>query len=360
MLAKEQTFKNYKELANFMGWKEIRGNYMKARLKELETLCKYHKEGNKFIIDEVYEVKLEKVDNRGTNSIYANDIEKLIIDMCSVLETDEEGLRKIELTTNNLLLALNIINNNYTVGSKNQKRLSQYLEIPIETIKDFYDSTYNKNKKLIESGLNKMQNKCLIKWFNVLNVCTKEYVNREATNEEIEMITEIEQRVLRKLEKQSKSDVFISGKWNVFNNEVNRLLAKETDLIYSYRVYKIITTKSFRKAILEQREKNEIKYNLNNNIIDSAIKSANKRHDKALAKKENTLGKLKEDKYNNRATDKYVIDTKQLTDLVLSINTDVKLANIINMYLDEAYTYETDALCESENIDKELANFILS
>ncbi len=49
-----QVFKNYKELCSFMGWKSTGGDYKKARLRELETLCKYHNEGYKFIIDEVH------------------------------------------------------------------------------------------------------------------------------------------------------------------------------------------------------------------------------------------------------------------------------------------------------------------
>lgn len=46
--------KNYKELCSILEIKVEAGNSKKAQLKELERFIKYHKEGNKFIIDEVY------------------------------------------------------------------------------------------------------------------------------------------------------------------------------------------------------------------------------------------------------------------------------------------------------------------
>ena len=59
-----RVFKNYKELCEFMGWKSTGGDYKKARLKELDTLCKWHNEGYKFVIDEVYQQQLLKKDKR--------------------------------------------------------------------------------------------------------------------------------------------------------------------------------------------------------------------------------------------------------------------------------------------------------
>ena len=59
MLKKGQVFKNYKELCEFMGWKSTGGDYKKARLKELDSLCKWHKEGNKIVIYEVLKEEVE-------------------------------------------------------------------------------------------------------------------------------------------------------------------------------------------------------------------------------------------------------------------------------------------------------------
>ena len=49
------TYKNYKELAKALGWEEKRSNSRVAQMKKLEAMCKYHKEGQKYIIEEIYE-----------------------------------------------------------------------------------------------------------------------------------------------------------------------------------------------------------------------------------------------------------------------------------------------------------------
>ena len=340
-LKKGQTFKNYKELCGFMGWKQTRGNYMKARLKELETLCKYHKEGNKFIIDEVYDKPLEKVDNRvnnGTNSIYANDIEKLIIDMCSV--SDSNSYDDIQLSLNGLLLALNIINNNYSIASYNQTKLSQYLKIPVETIGDFFNSTYSKNKGIIEGALNTMQRKCLINWTTIIRIKTNEGDYRKATNVERKQIVNTEKEALNELGYTDKKDVFLDGKWNVFFNLVKNKLKEDSYIVDYYKAYSIVTSDAFDEMLLENREKNSVLSNLNKNITDSAIKSANKRHDKALAKKENTLGKMKYTKDENRASNDYIWDTTTLVNLVLKENSDIDLNYLHTIECDKAYSYK--------------------
>ena len=57
-------YKNYKAICEAMGWEITSGNSKKKQMKELERCCKYHKEGNKFVIEEIYETPLPIVDKR--------------------------------------------------------------------------------------------------------------------------------------------------------------------------------------------------------------------------------------------------------------------------------------------------------
>ena len=57
--------KNYRELCEIMGWKPVGGDTKVKHLKELESICKYTKDGYKFIIKEVYETPLPIMDKRG-------------------------------------------------------------------------------------------------------------------------------------------------------------------------------------------------------------------------------------------------------------------------------------------------------
>ena len=81
-----QTFKSWKAVCDFMGWNGTGGNTKKKYLKELESLCKYHKSGNSFIIDEVYKTPKEIVDNRGNDghstSKYSEELYPLIKAIC--------------------------------------------------------------------------------------------------------------------------------------------------------------------------------------------------------------------------------------------------------------------------------------
>ena len=70
-LTKGQVFKNWNKVCDWFGWENARGNYKRARLKELESLCQYHKKGNKIIIDEVYDYPKPIEDKRKmTNKQY--------------------------------------------------------------------------------------------------------------------------------------------------------------------------------------------------------------------------------------------------------------------------------------------------
>lgn len=60
-LTEGQVIKNYKELCSMLDVKAEAGNSKKAQLKELERFVNYHKEGNKFVIDEIYEVAQDKI-----------------------------------------------------------------------------------------------------------------------------------------------------------------------------------------------------------------------------------------------------------------------------------------------------------
>ena len=68
ILLELKTYKNYKELCKAMNWTVSSGNTKKAQIKQLDLLCKYHKEGNKFIIDNIYDTPIKKIDNRGNSS----------------------------------------------------------------------------------------------------------------------------------------------------------------------------------------------------------------------------------------------------------------------------------------------------
>lgn len=68
-LTEGMEIKNYKELCNILNIKTKAGNSKKSQLKELERYCNYIKEGNRFIIKEIYKDPKIKEDGRKTNNL---------------------------------------------------------------------------------------------------------------------------------------------------------------------------------------------------------------------------------------------------------------------------------------------------
>ena len=62
-LKEGMVIKNYKELCRYLEWNTTTGNAKKSQFKDLERYCKYHKEGQKIVIDKIYKTPLPKEDN---------------------------------------------------------------------------------------------------------------------------------------------------------------------------------------------------------------------------------------------------------------------------------------------------------
>ena len=107
--------KNYKELCNIIEAKATKGKGRQYHIREFERYCTYSKEGHKFIVTEVFDEPLPKIDNRATggNSKYDELMDKILI---------------------NILLDHGAINKSYT------KLMNDYF--------DFFTPEYNRLNKL--------------------------------------------------------------------------------------------------------------------------------------------------------------------------------------------------------------------
>ena len=309
--------KNYKVLCELLEVEPTSGgNAKKNQLREVSRYCKFHKDGNKFIIDEIYqEARPKKIDNRinnkgGNNMKYCDDIETLIL---HILE-EHEG-NEVNLSTNQLLCALNMINKNYQVGRTRVPKLSEILEIPTDLIYDFYDYTSVELKRKLETNLNRLQRQCLIFWRKSIKVQTtnveikynvigqpvldskgfavqhKNIEHREATDIEMKWLLKIEREVLIDMGYKDKKQLFLSGNFNTFKNMIkNKIKYYELNIDYYYHSYKIIYHKEHIKQAISDVEKLESSKNLNENIVKSLKKSYENKH--KVANKKVTTNQL--------------------------------------------------------------------
>ena len=173
-MLEKKIYKNYKEICGAMDWKVTSGESKISQLKDLERYCKYHKDGNKFIIDEVYENPKEKIDNRGgahNVTPYLEDLTKKILS--EIYCKGKDGQYTIGISS--LLKDCVLVNNNYSYCKQKKDKLSKYLDIDFDMIYDWYDSVDKMVKRNLDASLNKLEKMGLIK-FNKTYIISKNRV----------------------------------------------------------------------------------------------------------------------------------------------------------------------------------------
>ena len=120
--------KNYKELCCILGVPVKTGNAKKAQLIWFEEHFTYKKEGNKFIIIDIFntEIKPQPMQGGNNNQIeYTKNIEILLLD---ILARDKNN-GKIFLSKNKLFHMLEMVNVNYLDTNFRIPKLSKFLDI---------------------------------------------------------------------------------------------------------------------------------------------------------------------------------------------------------------------------------------
>lgn len=307
-----QVFKSYRDLCSFLKEDVKAGNSKKSQIKDWECKFSYHKDGNKFIIDEVFEQIKDKIDMRtmvksddkrhdGNNNIYGDDIKQLLLLMMSS-SMDNEIILPISI----LLNKLSMTNQNYSLGRRNQDKLSEALKIDEKYVNDFYDTTHSNLKRTLENNLNLLDKKSLLRWQTVRMICKKvaeikyndfdeveidmdtnkvQYNIKEeysvADKEQDLVILEAENTILSEMGFEDIGDVFRHCAGDLFYIKVNRIISKKANIKYYFNGYKIIYN---RDIILKELEKygedlNNIRYQLNNKIKEKLFDNAIKRQE---------------------------------------------------------------------------------
>ena len=344
----KQVVKNYKELCNILNEKVKGGKSKQLQLKDFERYFKYHKEGNKFIIDQIYNKPKKKINNR--NIEYIKIIEILILDKLA----NNKNKGRIFLSKNKLLTELKMINENYTYCKYSSRpyKLSKYLSINKTTIDEFYESTSSCLQRNLEKALNNLQSQFLITWRTQMTIgkinikdtknivkeihfddYDEEVINykidpnitylphREATEEEEKYILEIERNEMLKLNCINKQDLIRNKQWDAFQKEVNNILLKEKNIIMYYKSYKILfNTKhivdgyiTFLKYLLKDTERNDNYRLLNTEITKRLLHNAINRHNNSIKNlKENNYDDRKIDTLERRSNNQYITDNRNL------------------------------------------------
>lgn len=352
------TYKNYKQLCEVLEDRAKAGNSKKAQLKEWERFFTYSKDGNKFIINKIYDIPLDKIENRGGARHFLPHAERMERVLMVMINDDD-----LLLSLNVLLRQMSIVNSNYSYANYNIKKTSQLINIDENSLKEFFDTSRRTFKDNMESMLNRLEDKALIYWNKLQMVCianvrtpknsmgkikaesytvidefgneeiiltsesntTKEY--RQANDQEIELIKQIEGLVMDELDCVSKQELIIKDRYNIFKNKVNKILFNEANIMYYYDSYKIIKNKErlAREAekaeawLLDSNNLNsdmEERVLLNINVQDQVYGNMEMRKKKAHDKLDNNITNSK---IKIRTDDNFLMDGHKMIDTFINL-----------------------------------------
>jgi hypothetical protein len=311
-----QTFKNYKELCLELGM-EIKksADTKNAQFKELARFCKLNKIGHKIFIEEVYTTPLPKTENRGKDSIYGNLIQLLITDLLAQCDGH------ISISRSKLMLTIGMINCNYSECRELVQKLAKYTEIDEKVIYDFYNTSTNSFKSVVETALKSLMDKRVIMYNKVIKISEKDkYTTRTATEKELNLIMDVEKLILDELGYKQISSVRVSKDWKTFRTKSKHLLQQRSDIDFYFTAYDITIHEKYIveernelvSLLLKQVNRQESKDELNQLIYTNLLLNAQKRHEKAFTSRK--MGKV-------RITQTYIENFERLSNILIDRNT---------------------------------------
>ena len=215
-----QVLKNYKELCKVLDIEPKDGNTKKAQIKELERYCKYHKEGNKFVIDEIFSKELEKVDKRtlGNNNNQAKCIRYLLLNLLSCYKIDQDEV--IGFSKGLLLRKLYMANENYITAKTARKQYAEALEVEEMAVNECFDYIENSSISAIKRAVATLKSQSILGYkYSFSWVDHKGKVHHCTTIEE-NIIHLMEEEAMKEMNIRNKNKIWEFGRWDEFKNKV--------------------------------------------------------------------------------------------------------------------------------------------
>ena len=283
-------YKNFRELCEELNWKVGTGKQKKLQLEELSRLCVWHKDGNKIVIDEIYEIAKEKVDfranngghstkstkeddgRRNKNSIY-KELDDIILNYLYCHTSDDT----VNMTKNQLLRKCE-----FDISIQDNNEYSK------ETINDVMDVYKNILTHSIDSSLKRLEKKGFINYKYTFMI---HYQGdwRLATEEEEMKIKEVEEQV--KAEMKIKNVFLLDEQMQmIYYNKCSRVCYEKGICYLYYKVINInkvatfeqlnlktIDRQSFVNAVVESLKKSKVFENNMKKAKEVDLLSANDR-----------------------------------------------------------------------------------
>lgn len=257
-------------------------NSRKAREKEFDRRWKWHKEGRKIFVDEVYSKIREKIENRGKSEgsrnnykgIYAEFIDALLL---QYLQKEEDKLKDtcaIHTTNNKIAEATGIVNYNYRTAYNQREKfyntVKKDFNIKSNTycIKDVFYWTKSKIREIVKASLDRLQKVELLE-YEPCYFIYKKYKERVPLEDEMKAIITAEEESMKEMGVEHKKQIDNNYELSKeFNKKVLEKVQKDFDYILS--IFKGYTISLWEDIELKSdKEIKELMIKLNNLVINS-------------------------------------------------------------------------------------------
>lgn len=310
--------KNYKELCRVLGIEVKGGKQKQLQMKDLQRYVELYKDGNKIIINKIFEEVMSKVDNRskGNNVKYADDIEYLILTLLNKFKLEKD--EKIGFSKNFLYSYCGLSNDNYKLVKGNTLKFSQLIDMPVQTINECFDYTNNRMLKTLQRVLNRMKKQSLITWGNgynmvMINDDNEQYL-KVATIEDEKHILSIERSIMKVMGVENKRLIFTGGQWDTFKSKANDELKRIYPNLYYYydNIYFNYNNEDIKQILsVYENRKDASKITVNNKFSKSLDGTIKRRHEKAKTIASNDILN------NYKKSEEYISDQRKIKDVIV-------------------------------------------
>ena len=329
-LAEGQVIKNYKELCLILDIKPTSkaNNSRIAQLKELARYCKYHKEGHKFIIDEIYAERQPKADKRslGNNNNQSKCIRYLLCNLLSKYKIEKDEV--VTFSKSRLLEKLGLINHNYTNAKVYRKQYAKAMEVTKLAIDECIKYVDNRSINAIKKAIQVLINQKVIGYKYSYTWVDKEWNYNDCTIYEHNAIMKAEYEVMEGMNIRNKGKIYEFGRWDEFKDRVNEYLIKHYrdiffDIQYHYSSFHFYyNVEQLQKYIIYMETEQKMNYQkarltlqeVWSNSLDTTIKN---KHSK---KSEKSWGNEFYTVDNYRKSNSFISEQKEIKNSITQLN----------------------------------------
>ena len=303
-ITKGMVIKSYKEMCDRLGIRYASGNTKISQMKEMERYFTYKKDGNKFIITEVFSKPKKKKANKKNNA-YGELVQILLADY--LIKTNEKILVR---SGQRLMREVGLVNQRYKTNKENFNDYTISSNIDRDVILDFFDTTDATFSSAIRSALKGLEQRSVVMFsedYIVKELGSAEH--RLSTPKEIQKIMQIRRKLLDEMNYSSLRKVLFSSDQYRYKEEWSKRLQAEMGLEFVYKGYIInvlktalpeqqlrlieeISSSEKIESLLTESQQDNFITELNSTVVIRLLQNAEKRAERAIKEMEETKVKM--------------------------------------------------------------------